>query len=244
MLVDQKSCKFIKEKIMVRGYALFFLMIAGILPSCRKKEEVPESREEQRKYAHQEELAHNQVNIPVATNDFVALGDDSGLLGFFDEDDDYTGFEIDNEHMVDAQDSEDQDFSWVDTAQEVPENMKTVYFDFDRYEIREDQKNAVSRNAAYIKETFDVAQSEGKNSVIVAEGHADLFGNESYNIALSEKRAASVAQELVALGVPQENIKVVGRGQSVPVIVDGKKITGSRDEQWPHRRVECRVIVS
>ena len=78
---------------------------------------------------------------------------------------------------------------------------------------------------------------------MVIEGHScHSAGSAVYNLALSEKRAKALADRLVAGGVPSQNIKVVGRGQEVPAVVEGKAVTGDRKEQAPNRRDEVRVI--
>ena len=58
-------------------------------------------------------------------------------------------------------------------------------------------------------------------------------------MALSEKRAKTVADKLIAAGIPQENIKVVARGQECPEKDSfGNEITGSIAQQAPNRRAE------
>ena len=77
---------------------------------------------------------------------------------------------------------------------------------------------------------------------MVIEGHACQEGTPAYNVALSEKRAKIVADHFVAAGVPSSSIKVVGRGQECPAVINGKTVNGSREDRAPNRRVEVRVI--
>jgi OmpA-OmpF porin, OOP family len=53
--------------------------------------------------------------------------------------------------------------------------------------------------------------------VVIAVGHADRIGSDSYNQALSEKRANAVKDFLVSKGVPANRVYVEGKGKSQPV---------------------------
>jgi OOP family OmpA-OmpF porin len=48
---------------------------------------------------------------------------------------------------------------------------------------------------------------------ITATGHTDISGSAAYNLALSERRAAMVAEELIRQGVPARDIVTIGRGE-------------------------------
>ncbi len=64
----------------------------------------------------------------------------------------------------------------------------------------------------------------------------------SYNRILSEKRAKALKDQAVAAGVPASKIKIVGRGFDAPEIVNGKPVTGDKDQQWLNRRDEIQVV--
>lgn len=125
-------------------------------------------------------------------------------------------------------------------AQEAPHK---IYFDFDRSGLKLEQKASLDQNIELFKRK--IAEAGDHTATIVASGHAcHSAGGESYNISISERRGKEVCDYLVAHGIPQENIKVVGRGAEMPAIIDGKKVTGDRQEQWPNRRVEFSIIYS
>lgn len=67
-------------------------------------------------------------------------------------------------------------------------------------------------------------------------GHTDSVGSEAYNQELSERRARSVADFLVAQGVPAEKLSNEGRGESQPV-ADNASDAGRAQ----NRRVELHV---
>lgn len=131
-----------------------------------------------------------------------------------------------------------QDYAWIDADH--TKEFKTVYFDFDKHIVRPDQKDIVETDITAARKILDEARSTGENPIVVIEGHAcHSAGSSTYNTALSGKRAVAVRDFFIQEGVPAENIKIVERGSDFPVVA-----SGNRDEQWPNRRVEVRVIYS
>jgi outer membrane protein OmpA-like peptidoglycan-associated protein len=88
-----------------------------------------------------------------------------------------------------------------------------VFFDFNKWSLTADAQVVV----AEASETF---VKTGAVKVLVI-GHTDTVGSASYNHALSERRAASVAAEMVRLGVPNDAITTEGRGFSEPMVPTG-----------------------
>ena len=103
-----------------------------------------------------------------------------------------------------------------------------VFFDWDRSNIS-DQALATIRQAAQAFKTKG-------NARITATGHTDTSGPESYNMALSLRRANAVKDTLVREGVPATAISVVGRGEQGLLVQTGD---GVREPQ--NRRVEIVV---
>ena len=163
--------------------------------------------------------------------DQVATADDS-VRSFFDQD-------IKEFVALDGEGSEAgsaSDFAWVDANDSA---FKTVYFDFDKHTVRTDQKEAVAYDISQTRKTLQEATKNNQKTTVVVEGHAcHSAGSAAYNLALSEKRAKAVANQLTAAGLPKDTIKVVGRGQDVPVC------DGTREQQWKNRRVEFHVVQS
>ncbi len=176
----------------------------------------------------------------------IPLADDD-IRSFFDDDiNDFALLEDEdiNENKTVASNSSDLDetdeFAWINETEQ--KNSKVVYFDFDRYALRDDQKEVVAQDIAFVKEELKKADAGNYSPVVVINGHADhAAGSAAYNLALSEKRAKVVANHFAAEGI---NVKTVGRGAEVPAIVNGKKVTGSRQEQALNRRAEVNVIYS
>jgi hypothetical protein len=90
------------------------------------------------------------------------------------------------------------------TAQQVAKFL--VFFDWDKWNLTPQAKQVVGQAAEEYKKT-------GRAN-ITATGHTDTSGSAKYNQWLSERRAETVKQELVRLGVPATNIVTIGRGQN------------------------------
>jgi OOP family OmpA-OmpF porin len=100
-----------------------------------------------------------------------------------------------------------------------------VFFDFDRSNITTEADRVIREAAANAK--------RGNVSRINVTGHADRAGPDKYNMALSLRRADAVKAVLVREGIPANQIAVVGRGESQPLVPTAD---GVREPQ--NRRVE------
>lgn len=113
------------------------------------------------------------------------------------------------------------DFQALDT-------IKTVTFDYDRYELSEESRAALQANAVLLKAR--------KDWTILVEGHCDDRGTIEYNLALGQKRAKSVRDYYVRLGVPDSSMGTISYGEEKPVC------TEQTDECWlQNRRAETKV---
>lgn len=88
------------------------------------------------------------------------------------------------------------------------EKVKTIYFDFDKSNIRADQTANLEGNANYLKEKADLK--------ICIEGHCDERGTNEYNFALGQRRASSVREFLISRGVAAERLSIVSKGEEEP----------------------------
>lgn len=214
---------------------IFILCLTIIaLPGCgqQKKQEKPV-----KKTVKTETVS---LDIPLADDDIRSFFNDDINDFALLEDEDATENTI-VAQAVDASDLDETDeFAWINETEE--KSSKVVYFDFDRYAVREDQKESVAQDIAYVKEELKKAEDSDCIPTVVINGHSDhAAGSAAYNLALSEKRAKAVANQFAAEGI---NVKTVGRGAEVPAIVAGKKVTGNRQEQALNRRAEVAVIYS
>lgn len=81
---------------------------------------------------------------------------------------------------------------------------RTYYFDYDKSQIHDADKPAISSNADYL-----MAHSSAR---VILEGHTDPRGSREYNVALGEQRANAVAEFMKEKGVNPEQIRVVSYG--------------------------------
>ncbi|HKZ07162.1 MAG TPA: peptidoglycan-associated lipoprotein Pal, partial [Methylomirabilota bacterium] len=88
-------------------------------------------------------------------------------------------------------------------------NLKDVYFDFDKYDIRPDDAKILDGNATWLK--------GNANNLVLIEGHCDERGTNEYNLALGERRAKATMNYLVAQGVQANRITIISYGKERPV---------------------------
>ena len=86
--------------------------------------------------------------------------------------------------------------------------LATVYFGFDDSSIQASERDRLDSNAQCIEKT--------KGRAVLLSGHTDTSGTEEYNIALSERRAQSVADYLTRLGTDPARLVVVPKGETEP----------------------------
>jgi peptidoglycan-associated lipoprotein len=102
-----------------------------------------------------------------------------------------------------------------------------IYFDFDKYEIRPEDQDIVSRHAMQLGNNPDMR--------VRLEGHTDERGSREYNIGLGERRSQAVRQALMIQGVSASQISTVSFGEERPVAF------GSNEADWAqNRRVEFK----
>jgi len=108
------------------------------------------------------------------------------------------------------------------------ESIKTVNFEFDRYELSEATRATLQANAALLKAR--------KDWTVLVEGYCDNRGTVEYNLALGQKRAKSVRDYYVRLGVPEGAIGTISYGMENPVCSE------ETDACWlRNRRAETKV---
>ena len=104
------------------------------------------------------------------------------------------------------------------------------YFSFDSSAIEADTKEALKENADYLKANSNVD--------IQVEGHCDERGGRQYNLALGERRAKSVRDYLVALGVESKRITTISYGSERP------KAEGHDEAAWSQNRRANFVVTA
>lgn len=112
----------------------------------------------------------------------------------------------------------------------VEKELLTIYFDFDKFNVRSDMQGNLSTDA-------DIAKTKAKDFSIKLEGNCDEWGSDEYNFALGLKRSNTVKMALVAEGVDASRITMVSFGESNPACSDKTK------ECWAkNRRVDFKLL--
>jgi peptidoglycan-associated lipoprotein len=108
------------------------------------------------------------------------------------------------------------------------QNVKDIFFDYDKYDLRPSDSAILSANAAFL--------AQHPNIKFTVQGHCDERGSTEYNIALGDNRANAVKQALVAAGVSADRIKTISFGKEKPFC------TESTEECWQQNRRAHFVI--
>jgi peptidoglycan-associated lipoprotein len=102
------------------------------------------------------------------------------------------------------------------------QNIKDVYFDYDKADVRGDQQSSVQADVAFL--------NQHANINITIEGHCDERGSTDYNLALGDQRASAVKNALTAGGVSASRIKTISYGKEKPFC------TESNEACWQQNR--------
>jgi peptidoglycan-associated lipoprotein len=115
------------------------------------------------------------------------------------------------------------------SAQDFKVNVgDTVHFALNQYNIQENDKGTLSKQAAWLTRYPAVR--------LTVEGHADERGTREYNLALGARRANAVKEFLVAQGVAAGRMETVSYGKERPVC------TESGEDCWSQNRRGVSVI--
>ena len=100
--------------------------------------------------------------------------------------------------------------------------LDSTYFDFDRYNLKPEAREALNKDAEWLSKNTD--------KKVVIEGNCDERGTVEYNLALGQRRADSAAKYLMDMGIPKDSISTVSYGKERPICTD------SNEECWSKNR--------
>ncbi len=103
-----------------------------------------------------------------------------------------------------------------------------VFFGYDRYDLSSEGRDILAAQATWLQQ-YD-------SLYVTVEGHADERGTREYNLALGERRANSVKNYLVALGVSPSRINVISYGKERPAV------PGSNESAWSQNRRGVTIV--
>jgi peptidoglycan-associated lipoprotein len=102
------------------------------------------------------------------------------------------------------------------------QNVKDAYFDFNKADIRPDAREALTRDAQFLRSYPQVR--------VTIEGHCDERGSTEYNIGLGERRAQAAKNYLISLGIGANRMDTVSWGKERPFC------TEHTEECWQQNR--------
>lgn len=101
-----------------------------------------------------------------------------------------------------------------------PNIVENIFYDFDKATLRPESKEALDELAQMLR--------DNPNITIEMASHTDRHGSDEYNLKLSERRAASVVDYLIAAGIRPDRLQIQGYGESRP-----KTVTKRIARQFP-----------
>ena len=113
----------------------------------------------------------------------------------------------------------------------IPEGISfdTIYFDFDKSNIRMDQVATMNKNAELLAKYPSIKLS--------LEGHCDERGTNEYNLALGQRRADAAKNFLATYGIDSSRLSLVSYGEERPVD------TGHDETAWTKNR-RCELVIT
>jgi len=108
-----------------------------------------------------------------------------------------------------------------------PLSKRSVYFDFDSNEVKDEYRNLLQAHARYIADT--------RSQRVRIEGNTDERGSREYNLALGQRRAEAVKRVMTVLGADGSRIETISYGEEKP------KSQGHDEAAWAeNRRADIR----
>ena len=103
-----------------------------------------------------------------------------------------------------------------------------VLFGFDRFDLSPEARTIVENQVTWLKRF--------QAPTITVEGHADERGTREYNLALGERRANSVRDYMIALGIDPNRVKTLSYGKERPID------PASSEDSWQRNRRSVTVV--
>lgn len=162
--------------------------------------------------SNQKEMAKNDGSFRFPLSRGVSYVMLAGAKGYLNAKQEFTSdtAEEDAEYSV--------DFSLASINK--PVVIDNIFYDFDKASLRPESKQALDEMAKIMR--------DNPNITIEMASHTDRKGSDEYNLALSERRAKSVIDYLISVGIQSDRLQHVGYGESRP-----KTITKKLAREYP-----------
>lgn len=134
----------------------------------------------------------------------------------------------------DAEEDADYGIDFVLAAINKPQVVENIFFDFDKATLRPESKAALDEMTAILKENPNVTIEMG--------AHTDRKGSDEYNDRLSDRRAKSTVDYLIAAGIDPARLSWKGYGEKMPKTVT--KRIAREFPQFPEGTVLTEEFIS
>ena len=186
-----------KKKLLIMGTVFLFLIGCSKQPNLKNAQEVGEVN--QTKQLQQKQTLNNKTEANESLNTENADVEEQTLS-------DVTTKIAGSENNVSVKlNSENISKDFAKKLSSI-----VIHFDFDKYNIKPSEWPKVQKLANLIK-------SNNSNYTVRIEGNCDEWGTEEYNYALGLKRANSVKNALIKLGVDPKKLTIISYGELNPV---------------------------
>jgi len=101
--------------------------------------------------------------------------------------------------------------------------VANVYFDFDKSNLRDEAREALTGNARWLRQHPEF--------LLTIAGHCDERGTNEYNLALGERRANTAKDYLTSLGVEASRLQTISYGEERPVCTQSDEACWQRNRR-------------
>jgi peptidoglycan-associated lipoprotein len=116
----------------------------------------------------------------------------------------------------------------IDDGHTIRGLLQPVYFDFDRFDIKQAERTKLEAAAQYLR--------DNPQHRLLLEGHCDWRGTAEYNLGLGDRRANAAKQYLNTINVGADKIELLSKG-SLDAVKNADDGQAAKD-----RRVELVII--
>ncbi len=162
--------------------------------------------------SNQKEVARNDGSFKFPLKRGVSYVMMAGAKGYLNGKQEFTSdtAEEDAEYSVD----------FILASINKPVVIENIFYDYDKASLRPESKKALDEMAQIMR--------DNPNITIEMASHTDRHGGEAYNMNLSQRRAQSVIDYLISVGIAKDRLQAQGYGKSRP-----KKITKKLNREYP-----------
>lgn len=128
-------------------------------------------------------------------------------------------------------DKQQRELEAIEGADVVRVDEETLQVNFDSDILFDIDSAILSADARSELDDFAVVMNRYPKTAIVIQGYTDSTGSESYNLALSERRAESVYRHLVSRQVEPDRMVPIGYGEAYPVASNDSALGRSQNRR-------------